>query len=85
MKNAPANGVNTDGFAGKTQRNVPNANSQSSTEDWAGPRPWSVLHLGWGYHGDPGVEVRSESRLYGCRSVCLEWSKSQAGGGTREP
>lgn len=40
---------------------------------------------GGGYHGDPGVEVRSESRLYCCRSVCLEWSEGQAGGGTREP
>lgn len=75
MKNAPANGVNTDGFAGKIQRYLPNANSKSSAEDWAGLRLWSVLHLGWGYLGDPGVEVRSESRLYCCCSVCLEQSQ----------
>lgn len=64
MRNALANGVNTDGFAGKIQTYLPNTNSKGSAEDPAGPRPWSVLQLGWGYRGDPGVEARSESRLY---------------------
>lgn len=47
---------------------------------WA--KAWSVLHLGRGYYGDPGVEVRSESRLHSCHSVCLDWSEGQAAGRT---
>lgn len=64
MKSALENKYNSDGFAGKIQRYSPKANPKrlfprSRAEDWAGTRPWLTLHLGWGYWGVPGVEVRS--------------------------
>ena len=45
-------------------------------------RPWSVPHLGWGYHGDLSIEAMSGPRLNFCCSVFLEGSESKARGGT---